>query len=138
MKKIEDEFIPYYLAFRMKQLGFNEVCFSYFLNGILQPTLNPKDYSAFEPLTGLRLKYFEYVLAPTWKSAFNWFKKEYKIHVSYGTTSDYHEERNGFVISNYIDGSRKNLFTDWEVGTYEEAELKCLEKLLEIVESKSE
>jgi hypothetical protein len=65
-----------------------------------------------------------------------WFRKKYKIHVSYGTTSDYHEERNGFVISNYIDGSRNNLFTNWEVGTYEEAELACLEKLIEIVEQK--
>jgi hypothetical protein len=133
---MEKEFVPYELALRMKALGFDEPCFNLY-------HLNRRELMYVCPNIGEVATYkydnhnkTNHISAPTWQSAFRWFKKEYKIHVSYGTTSDYHEERNGFVISNYIDGSRNNLFTDWEVGTYEEAELACLTKLIEIVESK--
>jgi hypothetical protein len=133
---LEKEFVTYELALRMKALGFDEPCFNLY-------HLNRRELMYVCPNIGEVATYkydnhnkTNHISAPTWQSAFRWFKKEYKIHVSYGTTSDYHEERNGFVISNYIDGSRNNLFTDWEVGTYEEAELACLTKLIEIVESK--
>jgi hypothetical protein len=136
MEDWEKEFVTYDLASRMKALGFTESCFNLY-------HLNRRELMYVCPNIGEVATYkydnhnkTNHISAPTWQSAFRWFKKEYKIHVSYGTTSDYHEERNGFVISNYIDGSRNNLFTDWEVGTYEEAELACLTKLIEIVESK--
>ncbi len=136
MNDLEKEFVTYELALRMKALGFDEPCFNLY-------HLNRRELMYVCPNIGEVATYkydnhnkTNHISAPTWQSAFRWFKKEYKIHVSYGTTSDYHEERNGFVISNYIDGSRNNLFTDWEVGTYEEAELACLTKLIEIVESK--
>ena len=134
---MEKEFVPYELGLRMKQLGFNEVCFSYFLNGILQPTLNPKDYSAFEEVTGIRLKYFEYVLAPTWQSAFKWFREKYELHSC--IHSDYTWNISGGIWDlNEYKGSRYDWDYSNNYSTYEEAELSCLTKLIEIVESKTE
>ena len=120
---MEKEFVPYELALRLNELGFDEKCIMHWWKG----KLSYYQMGDFSPT---------HTSAPIYSQAFRWFREKYKIHVSYGTTSDYHEERNGFVISNYIDGSRNNLFTNWEVGTYEEAELACLEKLIEIIEQK--
>ena len=136
MKKIENEFIIYYLAFRMKQLGFNEVCFSYYLNGIIQPTLNPKDYTSFEHITGVRLKYFEYVLAPTWQSAFEWFREKYGLY-SYIEPVEVEQAvspiKYDYVILENVD--TEELYNNKPYHTYKEAEIACLVKLIEIVES---
>lgn len=121
-----EQFIPYSEALVLKQLSFDEPCLSYYKNGefsgILELVRNSEmfDYST------------EYIAAPLYQQAFKFFKGKYGLHSSYGTTSDFNKDINGFVISNFIDGRRNNLTINWEVGTYEEAELECLRKLIEI------
>jgi hypothetical protein len=70
------------------------------------------------------------VAAPTWRSAFNWFREKYGLAglIEIGT-----QEYSFFVFDEKTD-SRK--VTSSMNGTYEEAELACLDKLIEIVESK--
>jgi hypothetical protein len=138
---MEKEFVTYELALRMKQLEFDEPCFSYYMNGILQPSLNVKDYSYFKEMIEINsnIKNFENVLAPLFQQAFRWFreKKEIEGFVHKSIEGNYY-----FVIKR-LGNNESNIYeftktTPKNFDTYEEAELACLEKLIEIVEGRGE
>ena len=122
---IEKEFIPYELALELKQLGFHEPCFaSYYHAG---RKLDICEY----------INHGEYtVLAPTYSQAFRWFREKklsdsyiYRyqdrtdgsINFGYSIIHDYGIEEVRFIKENYT--------------SYEEAELACLKKLIEIVKT---
>jgi hypothetical protein len=118
---MKEHFVNYTQALALKESGFDEPCFeSYTENGNLIP------YTV-----GLY-----YIPRPLKSQVFKWFREVHKIHGSYGTTSDSREEINGYCISNFIDGNRNYLHIDWEVGTYEEAESACIDKLISIIKEK--
>ena len=104
MKK---EFVPYELAVKLKALGFDEECLSYYFNKQLS--------------FGSKTAYGEVVEAPLYQQAFRWFREKYNLHFPIAVSD-------GFWF-----------FERWRIGvykTYEEAELACLTKLIEIVETK--
>ena len=105
---MEKEFVPYELALKMKELGFDEPCFGYYNHYIKGVPLNMcgSDYNG----TGQP--------APTWQSAFRWFREKYDLHIS---------------IVYYQSGYSINDLRRFK--TYEEAEVVCLTELIEIVEN---
>lgn len=115
---MEKEFIPHKLALELKELGYDEP--NYFL----------KWYDSKGKIReGLGLGE---VKAPLYQQAFRWFREKYGLVVApqYFTGGFY-----CFTINNMKDTSKSNrLFTEFE--TYEEAELACLKKLIEIVKNK--
>jgi len=118
---MEKEFIPYELALRMKALGFDEPCFGLYA---------PPSKTVFLHHYGL-LSAKEQILAPLYQQAFRWFREKYNLKghvepVEYldGTPDTYH-----WSIFNNCNSGNDQL-------THEEAELACLEKLIEIVEEK--
>lgn len=125
-QNLESEFIPYPLALRMKALGFDKACFGGWShpfennkNGFLQ--LNQEcDYD---------------IKAPTYYQAFKWFRNEHNIyHIILPSYSDNKIFKDRFFFEIAFDKKiRQEL--DYH-KTYEEAELACLEKLLDIVEAK--
>ena len=129
---MEEYFVNYNQALALKELGFNEPCWCYFVNDVFFDSMFPKDYDYFEHMN----KKMEYTLAPLKSQVFKWFRKVHKIHGSYGTTSDSREEMNGYCISNFIDGNRNYLHINWEVGSYEEAESECIDRLISIIKEK--
>ena len=133
---MEKEFAPYDLVLRMKALGFNESCFGYYdiYDDILRLTIGDEVTiyncvtNRFEN-TGIKNynSIIPYCSAPTFSQAFRWFRKEYKLSVSISLISqDYFYEirRDG---EQFIDKPDS-------YNTYEEAELVCLQELIEIVE----
>ena len=138
--KMEKEFVPYELAVKIKELGFNEPCLGFY-NQEDRPNLG---YCAngFQDDTTLEIK----CTAPLYQQAFRWFREKYNWQHSIDPTADQHSHQLGYNywIWNYKTGEEhhtmpKNRPTgDWEYKTYEEAELACLTKLIEIVETKSE
>jgi hypothetical protein len=117
---MEKEFVPYELALRLKALGFDEPCFGLYA---------PPSKTVFLHHYGL-LRAKEQILAPLYQQAFRWFREKYDLgHMINGIG---HES---FIMN--IAGVL-HIFNAFEFNTYEEAELACLEKLLEIVESKKE
>ena len=128
---MKNEFTPYDRALKLKELGFDEPCFGYYY------TLNGKDWKFAD-----NHKYHEIddqlvigdnftLLAPLFQQAFRWFREKYGLAglIEIGT-----QEYSFFVFDEKTD-SRK--VTSSMNGTYEEAELACLDKLIEIVESKN-
>ena len=131
MKKIEDKFIPYDLALRLKNLGFDEHCFAtYFTIGAwTEGALNlnnnkPTEYS---------------ILAPLWQDAMDWFLEKHELlsQISRIANGNYH----GIIQSvseEYIEHMRQlgSICIDEvvDVYSYEEARLETLIKLIEYVE----
>jgi hypothetical protein len=123
---MEKEFVPYELALRMKQLGFDETCFGCYT----------KDKELSYDYSDNREEghYFQDCTAPTYSQAFRWFREKYTTKgwvtpiVNVDGFSDIHEAR--------IHQEESSVLVLGNYDSYEEAELACLEKLIKIVEQK--
>jgi hypothetical protein len=111
---IEKEFIPYYLAIDLKELGFDDEVIATYPKNRVEIKLN-------------NVKVTQTTKAILFQQAFRWFREKY------GLNSHIHQEnRNNYSYccgqgySDEIDG-----YQDFD--TYEEAELACLKKLIKIV-----
>ncbi len=114
------EFVPYEEALALKELGFDEPCLGWYASdGSLI-----KDY--------VTNKFNEFTVAPLFQQAFRWFREKYNIK-SYILPQLINEvERYTFkLVNNKVE--LKFLVYD----TYEEAELVCLKKLIQIVKEKT-
>jgi hypothetical protein len=137
---MEKEFVPYELALRMKQLGFNENCYR---------VGNPNGAICwrFMDVAGvegvgiddiLQVEFDErWVEIPTYSQAFRWFREKQDIE---GFVHKSIEGNYYFVIKR-LGNNESNIYEFTKTvpknfNTYEEAELTCLEKLIEIVEFK--
>ena len=143
---IEKEFIPYEQALALKELGFDEPCFGYF-----NKTWSKENELLFPQYVG-ELENWNNTQhlcsAPTFSQAFRWFREKYGLRNS---ITDFIDDETGIewdyeiaIIGTDVDekGNYKPIVdysTDDETRkfkTYEEAELACLKKLIEIVKNK--
>ena len=121
---MEKEFVPYELAVKLKALGFDEPCFGMYCEGKFH-LLYPGSYKDIPE------DFYREVDAPTFSQAFRWFREKYDLvhEISYaGKSGQYHA-----FVKEYVYGNNGNN----PFFTYEEAELACLTKLIEIVEKRN-
>ena len=157
---MEKEFVPYKLAVKLKALGFDEPCFGRYYYKESYPMLNPQSEE-----TELVFEFGQYIrqtkvtlLAPTFSQAFRWFREKYDLvhEISWskykgglnfdydvfslvlptdaelGDEDDIASDKSMETYDSLVDKD----FRHKESDTYEEAELTCLIKLIEIVEQK--
>ena len=122
---MEKEFIPYEQALALKELGFDEPCIGrYGPLKVLVTISRPNSNSYYKDSVP------SFLAAPTFSQAFRWFREKYDL--IYFITPEGSINNRGYLYS----------IKDWKafVGTfgqtYEEAELECLKKLIEIVKQK--
>ena len=137
---MEKEFISYELALRMKQLGFNENCYRVGNpNGAI--CWRFMDVAGIEGVgidDILQVEFDErWVQIPTFSQVFRWFREKQDIE---GFVHKSIEGNYYFVIKR-LGNNESNIYEFTKTvpknfNTYEEAELTCLEKLIEIVEFK--
>ena len=137
---MEKEFIPYEQALELNELGFDEPCFGKYLSSL------QSDWKVYELILEMGMnEEFEdnrntYLLeeacsSPTYSQAFRWFREKYGY--------------NCFITSSKLDGKwyyfREDLDDRWndsepeltpKFDSFEESELACLKKLIEIVKEK--
>jgi len=119
------EFIPYEQALELKELGFNEPCLAFYNGKFLEST----DYD-FDNDTPKDIGLC--IVAPLYQQVFRWFREKYGIVgiVKFGTQeftyNIYNNDAIGLLTKDSLDFN----------GTYEEAEIACLKKLIEIVKNK--
>lgn len=120
---MEKEFVPYEQVLVLKELGFDEPCLkSYGIDGLL----NQNDHSL-------------YVSAPLYQQVFRFFREKYNLRGFIGFRPnvkqfDCHVYDMSLSGKEYVKQRTMEEFNkDPKVGTYEEAELECLKKLIEIV-----
>ncbi len=121
---MEKEFIPYEQALSLKELGFDEPCLASwnFYTRELNYNGQPSIFSSEDVIQ-----------LPTFSQAFRCFREKYELRISNYRCSI--KKEGGIVIG---DGFRifkycKDTISTIEKETYEEAELECLKKLIEIV-----
>ena len=121
---MQKEFVPYEQALELKELLFDEPCFGYydnigklFFNTNGQPVGN--DWVWVVPTD-----------APTFSQAFRWFREKHNIHISICHSV------NGKFDCWTNDGNLLENGKYCEFETYEEAELECLKKLIQIIKNK--
>ena len=126
-KIMEKEFIPYEQALALKELGFDEPCFFAFDN-CSYPMRCTDLRTNEQKFNGVNYNSSSYTSQPTYSQAFRWFREKYGLCLVIKPIDDkklelgYNLLKNGLIINAHT--------------TYEEAELECLKKLIEIVKSK--
>jgi hypothetical protein len=122
---LEKEFLPYEQALALKELGFDEWCYKvYEKNSRLCNTYESTRWQNENP---------ELVIgAPLYQQAFRWFREKYNLLGIVG----YCDDNSGKFMS-VIDKINSDIDYDMNAkDTYEQAELACLIKLIEIVKEK--
>lgn len=131
---LEKEFVPYELAVKLKELGFDEKCLAYYHepSRIIErfqyserPVKNSSNWNNM---------YIVYV-SPLWQQDFDWFEEKHNLHshidnivLSFGLIDC---RNNDIKINKYI--SSEDCYK-----TKLEVKQACLEKLIEIVSCKSD
>jgi hypothetical protein len=126
---MEKEFIPYELALELRQLGFDETCFGWFRN--TEFTISFNDLIRKE-----RGEEIKIIAAPTYSQAFRWFREKHQlIHHMYWVYKKKYDGIDWIFHIKGINMINNNVVPHDETRfeTYEEAELACLKKLIEIV-----
>ena len=155
---MEKEFVPYEQALALKDLGFDEPCIGYYEStygkdkviidnsGLITNTNFSKVFNE----TRFRL------VAPTFSQAFRFFREKHNIvHSIDWMTRSGGEYPSGYIV--HFRGINENILPIYNImlnedniivlnntelpgyevfPTYEEAELSCLKKLIEMVKNK--
>ena len=120
MTSLEKEFAPYQESLDLKELGFDERCLGNYADD--------ENHTLFT--NGNRPGKIN---APTFSQAFRWFRKKYNlcgwVQESYFKGLKFHQ----YHISRF---EALNIISDLFESEYEEVELSCLRKLIEIVKNK--
>lgn len=134
------EFTPYQESFELKELGFDEECLSRFFGEKLTiaTTFGCKNSDEVPKEYDFRCT------APLYQQAFRWFREKHNWQASIEATKDQHRFDLGYNywIWNSETGEEYHTMPtncpsgDFEFKTYEEAELACLQRLIEIIKNK--
>jgi hypothetical protein len=131
---MEKEFVSYKMALALKELEFDQPCFTYYynINGNIRTGIEVHIHNAW---TYAGTKKIANTLAPLYQQVFKWFREKHDIDISINTTYSRYNENTSKKYSGVIDN--KTVFIN--IGfydTYEEAELAGLQKMIEIIENK--
>ena len=114
---MDKEFVSYEIALALKELGFDEECFGYYVITTLLITTD-NVYDSKEIPT---------IKAPLKQQVYRWFRDKYSSQCDIWQ----YEDNLSFAFSVKINFKRM----DAEIGfkTYEEAENACIDKLISIL-----
>ena len=120
---MEKEFIPKDRALKLKELGFNEPCFGFYIGDIIRLTLYTDCGWKNSSITYDTQK--EMLTAPLWQQCWDWFIEKHIELLKYNY---------GYVPHMTL---IQNLMIDYSY-TYQEAQLACLDKLIKILQQKKQ
>jgi hypothetical protein len=120
MNTIESNFVPYQIALDMKSIGFDERCFGYYDN-VFKIHL-----CSFETMSDRG-----FISAPLYQQAFRWFREKYGLKIGIDVWANNYEKW-WYCIYSKKNGEWDILLENNNIEFYEEAELECLNKLIEL------
>jgi hypothetical protein len=131
---MNNEFISYEQALELKELGFNENCFAHFVKHYneIKCILNSDDFDEWWTNNSDNLE----CKAPLYQQAFRWFREKYGLH---SLVEPVLIEDNDQIMYDYMvlekDGMKEE-YNNIPYSSYDEAQIACLDKLIEIVKNK--
>lgn len=120
MSNLDKEFVPYAQALELKEIGFDEPCLAFYNSKYLEST----EYDFFWKTSRDIGSCYK---TPTFSQAFRWFREKYGLH-------SYIE--GAYPWFRFYINSDDNRWEGFKHLTFEEAELACLKKLIEIAKNK--
>lgn len=134
---MKNQFVPYELVVKLKELGFDMKCLAYYdMQGVFYPmgtVIGPDTihFGTFIPKYQYKEELEPLVAAPLWQQVFEWFMLNHNMN-GYITNNDKHFFPHIRKIDSFLEkGSGTVLSKPYK--TYEEARIACLEKLIKIV-----
>lgn len=123
---ITKEFIPYTEALSLKELEFDEPCLA---------TTDQTDYLHINGTENSPRGSMMYntIDCPTFSQSFRFFREKYGLEGEPQRAEDFIWYK--WTIHQYNENGKKYVADWYEYKTYEEAELACLKKLIEIVQT---
>ena len=132
---MEKEFVTYEQALALKELDFDEPCF-----GRYDGKGKYKGKIWYEmPNQGQYTIPVGDILAPTYPQTFRWFREKYdlRVWIESNIKSNHGILKFEYVIATTNPIFLNNVFDDKSgFKTYEEAEIACLNKIIEIIKNK--
>jgi glycogen synthase len=124
MDSLDKEFMPYQESLELKELDFNEPCLAQWDEMELYPLQQGGESAYFETNKNSRLSFN--TMAPTFSQCFRWFREKCKLS---GITSHC-----SFEIWDLK--TEECIVEVYPISSFDEAQLACLKKLIEIVKTK--
>jgi len=136
------EFVPYEQAVSLKELGFDEPCLNRFYTKPKSKMFGIDEKGRHYPIKNTPKKLYTIgehfilndnnaITAPLYQQAFRWFREKYELHSFIYSDFSWNISGGIWDLDGYVDSRY-----DWDsepFKTFEEAELDCLSKLIEIV-----
>jgi hypothetical protein len=127
---MEKEFIPYEQALALKELRFDEPCFTSYNNKNLVNWWVDAEWVKNSELIEV------YTTAPTYSQAFRWFREKHDLLNDVGISAHRRNDVKKWMYSIIYLDKNTYIYSEGTYNTYEEAELECLKELIEIVKNK--
>jgi hypothetical protein len=121
------EFVSYEQALELKELGFDEPCLGFYNHQGQLILMTQEDENSIEVYKNSYVKLGKQYAVPLYQQAFRWFREKYGLIPTIRPFS----KGETFFFS--IIGEDEDFTSGSKEFTYEEAELECLVKLIEIV-----
>ena len=119
------DFVPHQESLELKELGFDEPCICVYSDKNIHRVQQGDNTVLFKTVINSRLP-DKFCSAPTFSQAFRFFREKYNLH----HFIQFDGKEYLAYTHNYY------LTTKYKFQTYEEAELACIKKLIEIVKTK--
>jgi hypothetical protein len=151
---MEKEFVPYEQAINLKELGFNESCFGYYINGYLQGiNLGMEELGGKKPYyqrfgfhtitpSDIEDPFNLVVVAPLYQQTFDWFLEKYNIFaettlwgdgIGYMSSIKEIRQEEFKVVYDLGLATPNRGLPNWDRNT---ESLVCIKRIIEIIKSK--
>lgn len=134
---MKNEFVPYKIAVKLKEIGFDEPCLAWYYG----PDLWMVDQKEAQPINSRKgsIRGGNGVLAPTRQSALSWFREKHGLWVSfrYDDCDCVEKDVCWYVDHSFSYGIGPLFITNKlnDFATLEEAEIGCIGVLVDIVKN---
>jgi hypothetical protein len=120
------DFVPHEESLELKELGFDEPCFA-----VYSEHDKTRVYEESSIVEGLKIQ------APLYQQAFRWFREKHDLpsEVRFVANLEVYDYRITKIGTEYTNAFYEGVRPASAFSTYEEAELACLRKLIEIVKN---
>lgn len=125
-----EEFVPYEQALRLKELGFDEPCFGYYVDRSIDLEWTFTD--------SIHFSHKESILAPLYQQAFRWLLNKHNLYtIVIPTINMDWTFKTMTVVEGIVEVPPYKHVDSNDYGTKCEAELYSLKKLIEMIDENS-
>ena len=126
------EFTTYEQALALKELGFDEPCLGFYNHQGQLILMTQEDENSIQVYKNSYVKLGKQYAVPLYQQAFRWFREKHDLAFLIINCADTNEPKE-YEIQIFTETGM--IIDKWH-STYEEAELECLKKLIEICKEK--